>query len=63
MPGTVHALVLTCRAVINFALAIDFSRPDGAVEEAVIRRYVDDVDLAIRAFGEPMRYFNRCVDN
>ncbi|KAH7729248.1 Protein CPNA-4 [Aphelenchoides avenae] len=45
-------------AVINYALAIDFSRPDGTVEEPVIRRYVEDVDLTIRAFGEPMRYFN-----
>ena len=44
---------------LNLAFAVDFSRSDTAVDEALVRRYVSDVELAIGAFGEPLREFQR----
>jgi dihydrodipicolinate reductase len=41
------------------AFAVDFSRPETAVEEMAIRHYVDDVELVIGAFGEPLKDFNK----
>ncbi|KAI1732690.1 copine domain-containing protein [Ditylenchus destructor] len=44
---------------LNLALAIDFSRPANLpVEESSVRRYLDDVEVCIRALGEPLRHFN-----
>lgn len=45
-------------SALNLTFAVDFSRPETTVEESQVRRYVDDVELAIAAFGEPLRDFN-----
>uniref|UniRef100_A0A915CSX0 Copine C-terminal domain-containing protein n=1 Tax=Ditylenchus dipsaci TaxID=166011 RepID=A0A915CSX0_9BILA len=46
-------------SALNFACAIDFSRPASQpVDEVNIRSYLDDVELCIRALGEPLRHFN-----
>ena len=46
-------------SALNLAFAIDFSRPETAVDEQAVRHYVDDVELVVGSFGEPLREFNR----
>uniref|UniRef100_A0A1I8B7E1 Copine domain-containing protein n=1 Tax=Meloidogyne hapla TaxID=6305 RepID=A0A1I8B7E1_MELHA len=48
---------ISAGSFLNLAFAVDFSRPDSAVDETTIRRYVSDVELSISAFGEPLREF------
>uniref|UniRef100_A0AC34Q9M0 Copine C-terminal domain-containing protein n=1 Tax=Panagrolaimus sp. JU765 TaxID=591449 RepID=A0AC34Q9M0_9BILA len=45
-------------STLNLAIAIDFSRPDSFIDEAYVRRYLDDVELAVKAIGEPFRDFS-----
>uniref|UniRef100_A0A7E4WAG3 Copine domain-containing protein n=1 Tax=Panagrellus redivivus TaxID=6233 RepID=A0A7E4WAG3_PANRE len=45
-------------ATLNFCVAIDFSRPDQFVDEAFIRQYLSDVELAVRSTGEAFRDFS-----
>ena len=40
------------------AVAIDFSRPDTFIDESYVRQYLDDVELAVKAIGEPFRDFS-----
>lgn len=40
------------------AIAIDFSRPDTFIDESYVRRYLDDVELAVKAVGESFRDFS-----
>ncbi|KAF7635787.1 Copine domain-containing protein [Meloidogyne graminicola] len=42
---------------INLSFAVDFSRSENNVDEGNIRRYINDVELAIEAFGEPLNEF------
>jgi hypothetical protein len=48
-------------SALNLAFAVDFSRSDLAVDVNAVLHYVDDVELVIGAFGEPLRDFNRSV--
>jgi len=43
---------------MNLAIAIDFSQPHTHVDEMSVRQFIDDVNLAIRAVGEPLKEFN-----
>ena len=51
-------LIVIYRATLNIAIAIDFSRPDTFIDEAYVRQYLDDVELAVKAIGEPFRDFS-----
>jgi hypothetical protein len=46
------------RTAVNVAFAIDLTQSEKAVDPDVIQQYVKDVELAIRAIGEPLRDFN-----
>ncbi|KAE9555654.1 hypothetical protein FO519_001125 [Halicephalobus sp. NKZ332] len=45
-------------ATLNIAIAIDFSRPETFIDESYARRYLEDVELAVKAVGEPFRDFS-----
>lgn len=45
-------------ATLNFAVAIDFSRPDTFIDESFVRRYLQDVEIAVKSIGEPFRDFS-----
>lgn len=45
--------------MLNFACAIDFSRASNATIDAPqMRQYLEDVELVIRAIGDPLKHFN-----
>jgi hypothetical protein len=43
---------------MNFAVAIDFSRPDTFIDETFVRKYLQDVEIAVKSIGEPFRDFS-----
>uniref|UniRef100_A0AC35F5R6 Copine C-terminal domain-containing protein n=1 Tax=Panagrolaimus sp. PS1159 TaxID=55785 RepID=A0AC35F5R6_9BILA len=43
---------------MNFAVAIDFSRPDTFIDETFVRKYLQDVEIAVKSLGEPFRDFS-----
>uniref|UniRef100_A0A914EJK5 Copine C-terminal domain-containing protein n=1 Tax=Acrobeloides nanus TaxID=290746 RepID=A0A914EJK5_9BILA len=45
-------------ALLNFAVAIDFSRPDHFISDEYAKNYVADVELAVKALGESFREFS-----
>jgi hypothetical protein len=45
-------------ATMNFAVAIDFSRPDTFIDETFVRKYLQDVEIAVKSIGEPFRDFS-----
>jgi hypothetical protein len=46
---------------INLAIAVDFSRPETPVDEAAIRRYVDNVETIITTFSESLHDFSYVI--
>lgn len=46
------------RTVVNVAFAVDLTQSEQAVDAALIQQYVNDVELAIKAIGQPLGYFN-----
>uniref|UniRef100_A0A914DW46 Copine C-terminal domain-containing protein n=1 Tax=Acrobeloides nanus TaxID=290746 RepID=A0A914DW46_9BILA len=44
--------------LLNFAVAIDFSRPDHFISDEYAKNYVADVELAVKALGESFREFS-----
>ncbi|CAD5226669.1 unnamed protein product [Bursaphelenchus xylophilus] len=49
---------ITTGTLINVAFAIDFTQNEFQVDPQNVQQYLDDVELAIKAIGEPLREFN-----
>lgn len=43
---------------LNIAFAVDLTQSEQAVNLEFVQQYVNDVELAIKSIGEPLRYFN-----
>ncbi|KAI6224737.1 Copine family protein 5 [Aphelenchoides besseyi] len=43
---------------INVAFAVDLTQSENGVDQEVVQRYIDDVELSIRSIGEPLHDFN-----
>lgn len=52
-------LIVACyRTIVNVTFAIDFTQSEDAVDQQVIQQYMNDVELAVRSVGEPIRDYN-----
>jgi hypothetical protein len=46
------------RTAVNVAFAVDLTQSEQAVDVDLVQQYVNDVEIAIKSIGEPLRYFN-----
>ncbi|KAI6220811.1 Copine family protein 5 [Aphelenchoides fujianensis] len=49
---------ISAGTAVNVAFAVDLTQSEGEVDMTNVQKYVDDVELAIRAVGEPLHDFN-----